>query len=230
MHMRLIDEKAVCAIINEGILELVKDENTIVDFVSCLTDSRLYGHLLGVAKISVQLGMSYQFPHRKLVDLGKAGLLHDIGKLFIDPDILYRPCKLTPAEFAIVQQHPRLGYEHMRGKLQSNSLMADAIMHHHEKLGGAGYPDGEVKSRFITELITVADIYSALTEFRVYKEALPVDKAFEILQSDDGLNQSIVQRLRELTYDDLTDLQMARKYASWYRRRMAYKQMMVQEA
>lgn len=216
--MWLVDEHKIREVINEGITELVQDKDVIIDFVSVLTDAMLYGHLLGVAKVSVQLGMSYDFPHKKLVSLAKAGLMHDVGKLFIDPEILYRPCRLTDAEFAVVKQHPMLGWNHMKGKLKDPMVM-EAIRHHHEKIGGGGYPDGTQKSKFVNELITVADIYSALTEARVYKKAMPVAKALEILKNDAGLNQAIVQRLEDLTYDDVTDILRARTFARMYRKK-----------
>lgn len=216
--MQLIDEDKIRGIINEAITDLVKDKNTIIDFVSVLTDQLLYGHLLGVAKVSVQLGMSYDFPKKKLVSLAKAGLMHDVGKLFIDRDILYRPCRLTDAEFAVVKQHPSLGFEHMKDKVK-DKMMLDAIFHHHEKIGGRGYPEGTQKEKLVIEIITVADIYSALTEARVYKKAMPVEKAFAIMESDEGLNQAIVQRLRDLTYDDVTDILRARNFAKMYRKK-----------
>lgn len=216
--MQLINEDDIRKIINEAITDLVKDKNTIIDFISVLTDSLLYGHLLGVAKVSVQLGMSYEFPRKKLVSLAKAGLMHDVGKLFIDRGILYRPCRLTDEEFAVVKRHPALGYEHMKGKVK-DQMMLDAIHHHHEKIGGMGYPDGTQKEKLVIEIITVADIYSALTEARVYKKAMPVSRAMEILRSDTGLNQAIVGRLEELTYDDVTAILMARKYAKMYRKK-----------
>lgn len=216
--MQLIDETKIREIMNEAITALVKDKNTIIDFVAVLTDQLLYGHLLGVAKVSVQLGMSYDFPKKKLVSLAKAGLMHDVGKLFIDRDILYRPCRLTDEEFAVVKQHPTLGYDHMKGKVK-DKMMLDAIFHHHEKIGGGGYPEGTKKEKLVIEIITVADIYSALTEARVYKKAMPVAKAFEILKSDEGLNQAIVQRLEELTYDDVTDILRARSFAKMYRKK-----------
>lgn len=217
MCLRLVNDAEIREIMNEAIKELVADQNTIIDFVNVLTDSLLYGHLLGVANVSVQIGMSYEFTHKKLVSLAKAGLMHDVGKLFIDRDILYRPCRLTDAEFEIVKQHPRLGWQHMQGKCHDD-IMKDAIRHHHEKIGGIGYPDNLVKSKFITEIITVADIYSALTEARVYKKAMPVEKALQILKDDNGLNQAIVERLCALTYDDVTDIIKARRYARMYRR------------
>ena len=216
--MQLVDETKIREIINVAITELVKDEKTIIDFISVLTDNMLYGHLLGVAKCSVQLGMSYGFSERKLVSLAKAGLLHDIGKLFIDRDILYVPRKLTDAERAVVQTHPTLGYEHMKGKTKDKIIM-DAIRHHHEKNNGKGYPDGIQKNPFVIEIVVVADIYSALTEPRVYKKAMPLEKVFEILDGDDGLNQSIVQRLKDLTYDDIYSVLRARGFAKMYRRK-----------
>lgn len=216
--MQLVDESRIREVINSAITELVRDKNTIIDFISVLTDQMLYGHLLGVAKVSVQLGMSYNFSEKKLVGLAKAGLMHDVGKLFIDRDILYRPCRLTDAEFEIVKQHPMLGYNHMKGKTK-DTMMLDAIRHHHEKKMGVGYPDGLVKSKFVTEIITVADIYSALTEARVYKKAMSVDKALSILKADTGLNQAIVERLEELTWDDCTDLIKAARYARMYRKK-----------
>ena len=216
--MQFVDEGKIRDVINVAIVELVEDKNTIIDFISVLTDSMLYGHLLGVAKCSVQLGMSYGFSHKKLVSLAKAGLLHDIGKLFIDRDVLYRPCRLTDAEFEIVKTHPVLGYDHMKGKVKDKTIL-EAIHHHHEKNNGKGYPDGLTKNSFVIEIITVADIYSALTEARVYKKAMEVEKALSILEGDDGLNQAVVQRLRDLVYDDVTVLLRARSFAKMYRKK-----------
>lgn len=221
--MQLVDETRIREIINKGITELVQDKNTIIDFVRVLTDQMLYGHLLGVAKVSVQLGMSYKFSEKKLVSLAKAGLMHDVGKLFIDPEILYRPCRLTAEEFEIVKQHPTLGYNHMKGKVKDETIM-EAIRHHHEKIGGTGYPDGLPKTKFVIEIITVADIYSALTEARVYKKAMPVEKALSILKEDAGLNQAIVQRLEDSTYDDVTDILRARSFAKMYRKKFQSQQ------
>lgn len=220
--MQLVDEEKIREIMNTAITELVKDKNTIIDFVNVLTDSMLYGHLLGVSKVSVQLGMSYGFPEKKLVGLAKAGLMHDVGKLFIDRDILYRPCRLTAEEFEVVKQHPTLGFNHMKDKVK-DQLMLDAIRHHHEKRGGGGYPDGTMKEKLVIEIITVADIYSALTEARVYKKAMPVEKALSILKSDEGLNQAVVQRLEDLTFDDVTAILMARQYAKMYRKKYGIK-------
>jgi HD-GYP domain-containing protein (c-di-GMP phosphodiesterase class II) len=117
----------------------------------------------------------------------RAGLLHDIGKLGISNSVLDKPDKLTPEEFNQVKSHP----VYSGAILSSVSVFKDIAtvgLQHHEKLDGSGYPHG-LKGNQITHLsriVTVADIYDALTADRPYRAAMPMSQAFAIMEKESG--------------------------------------------
>lgn len=116
--------------------------------------------------------------------LAEAGLLHDVGKLQIPIEVLAKPGRLTESEFAIMQGHAALGGDLLKDVYRDMPEIAIAARHHHEKLDSSGYPDGlkGIKIHEFALISAVIDIYAALTDKRDYKEALPTDKAFEIMR------------------------------------------------
>jgi putative nucleotidyltransferase with HDIG domain len=125
-------------------------------------------------------------PHRRW--LRRAALLHDIGKLAISNTILDKPAKLTDEEYAVIKTHP----VHSQNILKSVTAfadMADIAAHHHERLDGKGYPHG-LKAGEITLgtcIVTVADVFDALTADRPYRKAMSAREAFVIMDKDVGL-------------------------------------------
>jgi putative nucleotidyltransferase with HDIG domain len=119
--------------------------------------------------------------------LRRAALLHDIGKLAISNTILDKPAKLTEEEFAVIKTHP----VHSQNILKSVAAfadMADIAAHHHERLDGKGYPYG-LKAEEITlgtRIVTVADVFDALTADRPYRKAMTPRDAFAIMDKDIG--------------------------------------------
>lgn len=111
-------------------------------------------------------------------------LLHDIGKLDIDNELLHKEGALSKAEFDEIQKHTLYGIDFIvKHKIIGPFL--DIVKYHHERLDGTGYPDG-LKGEDLTEevrLLGVIDTYSALTLQRAYREAFPAKKAFELLLS-----------------------------------------------
>jgi putative nucleotidyltransferase with HDIG domain len=119
--------------------------------------------------------------------LKRAALLHDIGKLAVSNAILDKPAKLTDEEFAVIKTHPT----HSANILSTVSIFADTaeIAHgHHERLDGKGYPRGLSGSEISleTRIVTVADVFDALTADRPYRKALPVSQALAIMDKDVG--------------------------------------------
>lgn len=214
--MRLKQEDKVDIVVMAAIKELIKDDDIFIDFIKILSDSLLYGHVLGVAKFSVALAMYFNYSKKEYIDFAKAGLLHDIGKQFINRDVLYKAGRLTDAEFELVKQHPQLGYNSIKDKTKCK-LILDAVLSHHEKIDEKGYPNHIAENDLAIQIITVADIFSALTEARVYKKAMPMSKALEIMVSDSGLNQEVVNALYEVVYDDYEYYLRAKKLARYYR-------------
>ena len=111
-------------------------------------------------------------------------LLHDIGKLALPIDLLRLARKLKPAEMERIRQHPEIGYEAISDRRVFGwNAVLDIVRHHHERLDGTGYPLGLMGNQISlrTRCVSVADIFSALTENRPYRAALTAENAFRIL-------------------------------------------------
>lgn len=164
-------------------------------------DSEVYQHSLNVCRIATLLGLCYNFNLEELIVLAVGSLLHDIGKVYLDKDVLYKPDRLNDNERIFIEAHTSLGYKVMHD-IDINPTVLEIIKSHHEKLNGKGYPDGLYTAQIpiLVQLVTIADIYDALTSERVYKEAYSNKAAFSIMEQDDGLNQIAVSILKEIIY------------------------------
>lgn len=153
----------------------------VVDAKSSYT----YNHSMGVTEAAVGIARELGFAPSRIQRIYRAALLHDLGKLSVPNSILDKPGRLTPEEFALVQQHARLSQQ-ILGRIERFSAIAQIAGQHHEKLDGSGYPDRLTAAELSLDsrLLTVADIYGALTEVRPYRDALPLEKVFSILRSE----------------------------------------------
>jgi HD-GYP domain-containing protein (c-di-GMP phosphodiesterase class II) len=116
-----------------------------------------------------------------------AGLLHDVGKIGIPEEILCKPGKLTEAEFAIIREHPRMGYEILQ-PIRSFKHVLDGVLYHHEYPDGSGYPEGLKGEEIplVARIIHVVDTFDALTSTRAYRKAFTVDRALEMIRAEMG--------------------------------------------
>ncbi|MBS2033726.1 HD domain-containing protein [bacterium] len=120
-------------------------------------------------------------------DLRQAGLLHDIGKTRIPPEILYKPGKLTDEEYELMKLHPIIG-EQMIYPIESLRHLCPTVRGHHEKWDGSGYPDG-LKGEdipYAARIIAIADVFDALHAERPYKAGMPVERVQAILREGRG--------------------------------------------
>jgi diguanylate cyclase (GGDEF)-like protein len=114
-------------------------------------------------------------------------LLHDVGKIGISERILHKPDRLTPEEFAIVQLHPRIGYRLLE-QVPALRPIAPAILHHHERYDGGGYPTGLRGEQIPLEarIVAVADAFSAMTADRPYRPRMALEEACAELEQNAG--------------------------------------------
>ncbi|MEQ8696451.1 MAG: HD-GYP domain-containing protein, partial [Bauldia litoralis] len=119
--------------------------------------------------------------------LGRAALLHDIGKLGVSNRILDKAGKPTEAEWEAIKRHPA-HTEMILSRIGAFADMAEISAAHHERLDGKGYPKGRAGDEiaFETRILTVADIYEAMTADRPYRAGMPSNKALEIMSRDVG--------------------------------------------
>jgi putative nucleotidyltransferase with HDIG domain len=150
----------------------------LADLLDAL-DGQTRQHSLRVAWAAAWLGEALGWSPRDVARLREAALLHDVGKLGIPPDILYKPEQLSRGEAAWMRRHPELGADLVDGLLDPEQV--SWILHHHERVDGAGYPDG-IPGRMIPEgalVIAVADCLDAMTSARPYAEALTWEEAVD---------------------------------------------------
>ncbi len=144
-------------------------------------------HSTGVANLSREIALCMDFNHKEAETIYWAGLVHDIGKILISDDILDKGGKLTDEEFEIIKQHTVLGYETF---CESPNLtdISKYIFHHHEKWDGSGYPYGLSKSSIPlpSRILSVADVFDALTHDRPYRKAISVDAALAYIREKSG--------------------------------------------
>jgi HD-GYP domain-containing protein (c-di-GMP phosphodiesterase class II) len=137
----------------------------------------LHGHVHRVSDLAVDLGIGLGLTDSELDCLALAGILHDVGKIHLDPLILGKPGPLDPFEKDLMQRHPELGFAMTRNRLDAR--VSEAILYHHERFDGQGYPFGLAGSAIpvLSRIVLVADAFDAMTSTRAYQPALPVDFA-----------------------------------------------------
>jgi putative nucleotidyltransferase with HDIG domain len=157
--------------------------NEILDVKA--TDEYLYNHSLNVAVISNLIGGWIGLEQKDLDILILAGLVHDIGKLRVDPAILNKPGKLTDEEFTEMKKHPEYSYQMLMEMGYKDNAILKAVTFHHEKEDGSGYPlkiSGD-KITIHAKILAIADIFDAMTSNRVYKARVSPFKVLEMFQN-----------------------------------------------
>ncbi|KSV59169.1 HD-GYP domain-containing protein [Acetivibrio ethanolgignens] len=140
-------------------------------------------HCKGVCFLSIRLGIKLQLNEKEISNLFIAARLHDYGKLFVDRNLLLKNCVLSKEEFTVVREHSRLGYEALKDSGLSKDVL-QAILYHHERLDGSGYPEGSKKLSSITRILAVSDVFNALTSNRPYKNAYDKEFAQKIMEEE----------------------------------------------
>lgn len=178
--------------VRKATFEIVQRERETVIRLSKAAEYRdpeTGAHILRMAHYSelIARGMGLSQAEQEL--LLEASPMHDIGKVGIADNILLKPGRLTPEEFEVMKCHATFGYEILKGS-SSKVLQAGAeIAHgHHEKFDGSGYPKG-LKGDAIpifSRIVSVADVFDALTSERPYKKAWTLERAAEHIQTSAG--------------------------------------------
>ena len=189
-NMKNIDTDALLNQTN-ALISGARNGSHMFDMLHCMRDydDLTYAHSVNVALICNVLGRWLKFSRKDLDTLTLCGLLHDIGKISIPPEIVEKPGKLTDDEFQIIKMHTLKGYETLKNKDINIHVQMSAMMHH-ERCDGSGYPMG-IKSAQIdrmAKVVMVADVYDALTSARVYRGPLCPFEAIRIFERE-GLSK-----------------------------------------
>jgi HD-GYP domain-containing protein (c-di-GMP phosphodiesterase class II) len=145
------------------------------------------GHSARVADLAEKLGERMGVARSRLRGLRRAALLHDIGKLGVSSAILEKPGKLDDDEWSAMRAHAGQTQE-ILGRIGAFADLAPIAAAHHERLDGKGYPLGldERTLGVETRIITLCDVFDALTSDRPYREAMPIDRALAVMKADVG--------------------------------------------
>ena len=158
--------------------------------------TELYYHSFHVAEIAVFIGQLLTLNTYELIDMATGAILHDYGKSFIDPVILYKDGPLTDEEYEEVKMHPKVGYEGLL-PYHFNEQVMDIVLHHHERPDGTGYPDGISDIKLYTRIVTVSDIFDAIHQKRAYHDGKSSRETMKILKQEQGLDPVIVKIFEE---------------------------------
>jgi putative nucleotidyltransferase with HDIG domain len=147
-----------------------------------------YQHCLLVTGVAIDFGLNLGVANSDIERLYTAAMFHDIGKAKIPLAVLDKPGRLDPEERAMIESHPVVGYDVLKGTAGISPEILDAVRHHHELLDGSGYPDGLCASSIsdVVRILTISDIFAALIEDRRYKPPMPRDQAYEVIRSMQG--------------------------------------------
>jgi cyclic di-GMP phosphodiesterase len=151
-------------------------------------DSFTAGHSGRVADFADGIAARMKLDHAARLEIRRGALFHDLGKIVIPDSVLSKPGVLTPEERQIIERHPVAGHE-VLSPMRTMGRILPIVYHHHERLDGSGYPDG-ISGSAITlpiRIVTVSDVFDALTSTRAYRDAHTTATAFEVL--DDGVRQ-----------------------------------------
>jgi putative nucleotidyltransferase with HDIG domain len=144
-------------------------------------------HSENVAKYALAIGRRAGMNAKELENLRLAGLLHDLGKIGIPDKVLHKPGRLTDEEFGQIKEHCQRGAEILK-PITSLENIIPAILHHHERIDGGGYPSGLSSDQipYMARILATADTYDALVTDRPYRRGMPREQALSILKEVAG--------------------------------------------
>ena len=150
-----------------------------------LRDPYTAGHQRRVGSLARAIGKELALTEDTVEGLHIAGCIHDIGKITVPFEILTKPVQLFQNEYAIIKEHPRMGYEVLKS-YEMPWPIAEMVYHHHERLDGSGYPQG-LKADQIgleTRIISVSDVVEAMSSHRPYRPSLGLSPALDEIETN----------------------------------------------
>ncbi|SFH73031.1 HD domain-containing protein [Tindallia magadiensis] len=195
---KLYEVKAMMSSVVEDFL----GEKAVIEKLASMRSAYeyLYQHSVGVMIKSMLLGTSLGLSKMQLESLGRAAIFHDIGMLFIPLDIMKKP-KLTEEEYQTIKSHPIKGYRFLKDNASLDVEILQAILEHHERWDGNGYPN-QKKGSSIHEngqIIRLADTFDSMLNDRPYRKAYSVSEVHEFIMSQSGthFNPKLVEEFKQ---------------------------------
>ncbi len=179
-----LETRELEACVNTVISEILKNPDIQVSLNDIASnDEYTYTHSVSTMVYALMIARKLNYSEQKLIILGMGTLLHDIGKMLIDKDVMFKESALTKQEYEYVKMHALYGYQALRRITVLPEQVRQIAYQHHERLDGSGYPQGlrgEELNEYI-RIVSIADVYDALTTDRCYRKRWPANKAMDYL-------------------------------------------------
>jgi len=179
------------------LIDHVVDDNDVLQCIRNTEEGEDYHvkHAINVAILSSIIGKWLNLDEESIYQISLAGFLHDIGKSQVNQSVLFKVDDLTDEEIEMMQEHAKLGYDVVKDNPTISREVLAAILFHHERSDGTGYPSGlsEDQTPLFARIIAVADVFDAVTSDKVYKKKVSSFKAFSIIKDEGfrGLDPNI---------------------------------------
>lgn len=176
-------------IVHQLVGALLTDSTALVNISDLRSyDDYTFHHSLSVAVLAISMGQQLGFSEEELNRLGLCALMHDIGKTAIPIEIIHKPSRLDPLEFSIIQTHSSAGFDYLNDTAIGDEDIWQGVLYHHEKIDGTGYPHGLRGNEipFWSRIISVADVYDAVTSTRPYRAPMQPSDAIELIMGGSG--------------------------------------------
>ena len=168
----------------------LRNQESLVSAITRVAEVRdpyTAGHQRNVAELSAAIGAEMGLTDQEIRELRLGAALHDLGKIGVPTELLTRPGCLSGPERELIRTHCRVGYDIVAGA-DLPDVVADIVLHHHERLDGSGYPDGLSGDQISrpARIVAVADVLDAMSSHRPYRPALGLDNALEEVTERQG--------------------------------------------
>ena len=160
----------------------------VVETIGEMRDPYTAGHERRVARIAVAIAAELDLDTQQQEGIRVAATLHDVGKIMIPSEILSKPGKLNPVEYALIQGHAQAGYDVLK-KVSFPWPVAQIVLQHHERMDGSGYPLALQGDSILMEsrILAVADVVEAMSSHRPYRPGMSIDHALNELKKHQGV-------------------------------------------
>jgi PAS domain S-box-containing protein/putative nucleotidyltransferase with HDIG domain len=163
----------------------------IIRVVSATVETRdpfTAGHQKRVADLARAIAQEMGFSKDRVDGLRMAGIIHDLGKVSIPAEILSKPSKLSEIEYKLIQVHPQIGHDILKG-IDFPWSVAEIVLQHHERINGSGYPRHLTGDDILIEarILAVSDVVESMTSSRSYRPNLGIDSALQEIEDNRGI-------------------------------------------
>jgi len=177
--------------LREGLAKLRTTLKASIDSLASAIEMRdpyTAGHQERVTRLARAIAVEMDLGEDRVESIEIAGVIHDLGKLYVPAEILSKPTKLTDLEYAMIRMHAQAGYT-ILSKIDFPWPIAQIVHQHHELVNGSGYPQGLAGKEILLEarIICVADVVEAMSSHRPYRPALGIGAALEEISQKRGI-------------------------------------------